>query len=165
MSAIVATQLLGELASRGDLDPGLTSELRRRLEERLHETAPRGTADAAKGQAPSIEQAMGEARHAYTEGRLTEDMLIGAAQRGEARLATALLAMAADTGASVVDRAATLRSAKGLVSLVCKAGFTMRAAVPLQGLLARLGPRRYCGRQAAAGFRWRSRKCGGRSMF
>ena len=152
LSAIVATQLLDELASRGDLDPGLTGELRRRLEERLHETAPRGTASPAMGQAPSIEQAMGEARKAYTEGRLTEDMLIGAAQKGEARLATALLAVAADTGASVVDRAATLRSAKGLVSLVWKAGFTMRAAVPLQGLLARLGPEAILRPTSSGGF-------------
>jgi hypothetical protein len=40
----------------------------------------------------------------------------------------------------VVDRASTLRSAKGMVSLVWKAGFTMRVAVALQTLLARLAP-------------------------
>jgi hypothetical protein len=51
-----------------------------------------------------------------------------------------LLAVAAGTSVSVVDRAASLRSAKGLVSLVWKAGFTMRSAVALQSLLARLAP-------------------------
>ena len=35
--------------------------------------------------------------------------------------------MAAGTPVSVVDRAASLRSAKGMVSLVWQAGFTMRA--------------------------------------
>jgi hypothetical protein len=40
----------------------------------------------------------------------------------------------------VVDRAASLRSAKGMVSLVWKAGFTMRAAIAAQFLLARLPP-------------------------
>ena len=152
LSAIVATQLLDELASRCDLEPRLTDELRRRLEERLRETARPGTDGPAMMQAPSVEQAMGEARHAYTEGRLSEDMLIAAVQRGEARLATALLAVAADTGASVVDRAATLRSAKGLVSLVWKAGFTMRAAVPLQGLLARLSPEAILRPTSSGGF-------------
>ena len=39
-----------------------------------------------------------------------------------------------------MDRAASLRSAKGLISLVWKAGFTMRVAVALQTLLARLAP-------------------------
>jgi hypothetical protein len=51
-----------------------------------------------------------------------------------------LLAVAAGTSVTVVDRAASLRSAKGLVSLVWKAGFTMRSAVALQSLLARLAP-------------------------
>lgn len=55
-------------------------------------------------------------------------------------MVTALIAVAADVPASVVDRAATLRSAKGLVSLVWKAGFSMRTAGPLQTLLARLAP-------------------------
>jgi hypothetical protein len=41
---------------------------------------------------------------------------------------------------SVVDRASSLRSAKGLVSLVWQAGFTMRVAVALQTLLARAAP-------------------------
>ncbi len=38
---------------------------------------------------------------------------------------------------SAVERAVTLRSAKGLVSLVWKAGFSMRVAVMLQVLLCR----------------------------
>jgi hypothetical protein len=61
-------------------------------------------------------------------------------RRGETRYAAALLALAADTSVSVVDRASSLRSAKGLVSLVWKAGFTMQVAVALQTLLARLAP-------------------------
>ncbi len=66
--------------------------------------------------------------------------MLEAARRGEARYAAALLAVAAGTPVSVVDRASSLRSAKGMVSLVWKAGFTMRAAVALQTLLARLAP-------------------------
>jgi Uncharacterised protein conserved in bacteria (DUF2336) len=83
---------------------------------------------------------MAEARRLNDEDRLDEEALIYAAQRGDARLATAMLAVASNVGVSVVERAATLRSSKGLVSLVWKAGFSMRAAIPLQALLARLGP-------------------------
>ena len=56
-------------------------------------------------------------------------------------MATALLAVAADVPVSVVDRAATLRSAKALVSLVWRAGFSMQVAGPLQSLLARAAAR------------------------
>jgi hypothetical protein len=73
-------------------------------------------------------------------GRLDEAALLQAAQRGEARLCSAILALAAGLPASSVDRAVTLRSAKGVVSLVWKAGFTMRAAEPLQELLGRVPP-------------------------
>jgi len=41
---------------------------------------------------------------------------------------------------AVVERAATLGSAKGVVSLVWRAGFSMKIAVPLQSLLTRLAP-------------------------
>jgi hypothetical protein len=60
--------------------------------------------------------------------------------------------VAAEIGAPVVERAATLRSAKGIVSLVWKAGFGMRAAVPLQTLLARLGPEALLRPTANGGF-------------
>ena len=66
--------------------------------------------------------------------------MLAAARRGETRYSAALLAVAAGMPVSVVDRASSLRSAKGLVSLVWKAGFTMRVAVALQILLARLAP-------------------------
>jgi hypothetical protein len=67
-------------------------------------------------------------------------MVLRAAQRGEARLASAMLAVATGVPLSVVERAASLRSAKGLVSLCWKAGFSMRVAGPLQSLLARIPP-------------------------
>jgi hypothetical protein len=40
----------------------------------------------------------------------------------------------------VVERAASLRSAKGIVSLAWRGGFSMRAAVALQSVVARLAP-------------------------
>jgi uncharacterized protein (DUF2336 family) len=134
LSSIVTAQLLDELASRADLGPEVTGELRRRLDERLRNEIKTDMPD------PNITQAMAEARRLNDEDRLDEEALIYAAQRGDARLATAMLAVASNVGVSVVERAATLRSSKGLVSLVWKAGFSMRAAIPLQALLARLGP-------------------------
>ena len=72
--------------------------------------------------------------------------------RGEARIAGAMLAVAAAVPVAVVDRAARLRSAKGLVSLIWKAGFTMRCAAPVQMLLARLAPANTLRATSSGGF-------------
>ena len=136
LSELLATHLLAELATRADLAPPLAEELRRRIAVRL---AP----DASEPAAPldtTAEDAFAQARATAARGELVEETLLTAARRGETRYAAALLALAAGTPVSVVDRASSLRSAKGLVSLVWKAGFTMRVAVALQTLLARLAP-------------------------
>ena len=136
LSEIVATHLLEVLATRADLAPAVAEELRCRLVARLQPDA-KAPADAVE---PTAERALALARALAERGKLAEEAVLEAARRGEAQYATALLAVAAGTSVSVVDRAASLRSAKGLVSLVWKAGFTMRSAVALQSLLARLAP-------------------------
>lgn len=132
LSEMVTARLLEELSVRADIDPGLAARLRARRD--------RPDSPAAGRAEPSMEEAIGEARHLFARGELDEAVLQGAVQRGEVRMATALLAVAAEVSGSVVDRAATLRSAKGLVSLIWKAGFSMRVAIPLQSLLARIDP-------------------------
>lgn len=135
LSEIVATHLLEELAARADIPPPLAAELRRQISGRL---APPPDPNAIDE--PSHDEVLARAHALAMRGELGESAVLEAARRGEARYATALLAVAAGTQVSVVDRAASLRSAKGLVSLVWKAGFTMRAAIALQALLARLAP-------------------------
>ena len=136
LSDIVASHLLAELATRADLSPALAEELRRRVALRLAPHLPEPTAqwDA------TAEEALVQAQGLATRGELDEETLLAAARRGEARYAAALLAVAAGMPISVVDRVSSLRSAKGLVSLVWQAGFTMRAAVALQTLLTRSAP-------------------------
>ena len=51
-----------------------------------------------------------------------------------------MLAVKADVRLAVVERACALRSAKGIVSLTWKAGFTVQTAVVLQVALAHLTP-------------------------
>ncbi len=135
LSEIVATHLLEVLTARGDLEPPLAEELRARLATRL------AAADApARRRDSTLEEALATARTLAAQGQLTEAVLLEAAQRGESRLVTALIAVGSGVPIAMVDRAASLRSAKGLVSLAWKAGFTMRAAAALQTLLARLAP-------------------------
>jgi uncharacterized protein (DUF2336 family) len=136
LSEIVATHLLAVLATRADLPPPLAEELRRRIAVRLTHEAPA----SVPRKDTTAEEAVANARDVAARGELVEETLLEATRRGEARYAAALLAVAAGLPVSMVDRASSLRSAKGLVSLVWNAGFTMRAAVGLQVLLAQLAP-------------------------
>ena len=136
LSEIVATHLLAELATRADLPMSIAEELRQRIAVRL--AASDG--EPAQPRDMSTEEALVKARSLAAQGTLDEAKLLEATKRGEMRYAASLLAVAAGLPVSVVDRASSLRSAKGMVSLVWKAGFTMRAAVAVQSLLARLGP-------------------------
>lgn len=131
LSNIVVSELLVVLASRSDLDPGIAQELQGRLEEQL-----------ARPQLslPPDEDALEMARGLDARGTLDETALLAAAQRGQNRCAAALLAVACGVPLQVVDRAASLRSAKGLVSLVWRSGFSMRVAGPIQAALANIGP-------------------------
>lgn len=133
LSEIVAAHLLEALAARSDLEPKLAEDMRARLAARLSTPGP--VADDRV-----TEAALAQAQKMAGAGQVTEDKLLEAAERGDAPLVSALLAMAAGLPVSVVDRAATLRSGKGLVSLAWKAGFTMRCAAALQLTLARLSP-------------------------
>ena len=138
LAGIVATHLLDALAHRADLDPLLAGELQRRLQDRL---ATAAAADADDATAVSgVTQAAAEAQRIAHAGRLTEATLLAAIQRGEPALAGALLAMATAMPGAAIDRAVVLRSAKALVALAWKAGFSMTVATALQTALARIGP-------------------------
>jgi uncharacterized protein (DUF2336 family) len=134
LSEIVTTQLLGLLASRGDLDPEVTRDLQRRLH--AHDRPDRAPAEVPG----PAEEALQTAEALRDQGRLDEAAVLAAAARADARLCTALLAVAAGVPVAAVERAAALRSAKGLVSLVWTAGLSMRCAAVVQALLGRLGP-------------------------
>ena len=127
LSEIVSSHLLATLAARPDLDRTLAA----RLAERL---------TARPASEPSCIDALAEARRLSGAGLLTEQVLLGAVRRGDAAMASAVLAIAAEVSPDVVERAATQRSAKGLISLVWQAGFSMRAGTAVQGLLGLLPP-------------------------
>jgi hypothetical protein len=121
LSRIVADHMLEVLAARSDLDPVLAAELRTRVSAQMER--------AREAAEPPIQMA-----------RPTEADLIAAAREGDKRKAAAMLAAAACVPLPAVWRAATLRSAKGLVSLAWKAGFSMQTGYEMQVLLAGLSP-------------------------
>lgn len=133
LADIVASELLAVLAARTDLGAAVVQELRRKLADRL-------AASAVTVSPASDEGAMDEARRLDEAEGLDEAALLGAAERGNGRLTAAMLAVAASVPLALVQRAILLRTAKGIVSLVWRAGFTMRIAESLQASLADLGP-------------------------
>ena len=130
LSAMVASGLLQVLADRADLDPALAAELRRRLAARLDAPpAPHGETDDP---VPAL-------RRLHAGGGLTEATLLDAVRAGDLRRAAAALAVASGLPLAAVERAAHLRSAKALVSLAWRAGFSMRAAMSMQTVLGQIG--------------------------
>lgn len=136
LSEIVATHLLEVLASRADLPPGIAAELQQRLAERLEPA----TAPEARPDPQAAEQMLAMARALRAKGELTEIAILGASKRGDARMCAAMLATALELPLPTIERAATLRSAKGLVSLVWAAGFSMRLGAAVQPLLGKIAP-------------------------
>ncbi len=134
LSEIVTGQLLKDLAARTDLGADVVAAIQNRLTLHLAKVNP-------VLPNPSDDTLLETARQLEASGKLTEDLLLSCLHSGDLRKASALLAIAAGVALDAVDRAASLRSAKALVSLVWKAGFSFRAIGPVQSLLGQIAPR------------------------
>ena len=130
LSRIVAADVLDILAARADLSPLLAAELRGRVASTLGD-APLPPTEA---------EILDSVRRLNSVGQLTEASLLSAVAAGDHRQIAAILAVAAGVPLAALDRAVGLRSAKALVSLAWKAGFTMRAAQAVQATLGQLSP-------------------------
>ncbi len=137
LAGIVAEQLVMRLSERPDIDPATAAFLKSQV---VKQVAWKGQPTNHPSDDPAPSRALGEATAIETAGELNEDRLLMSAALGETRLVSAMLARGAEVPLAVVERAAALRSAKGLIALCWKAGFSMRSAVVVQALLGRLPP-------------------------
>jgi uncharacterized protein (DUF2336 family) len=137
LAGIVAQHLVMKLSERPDIDAATAEFLRKQV---VKQVSWGSQPSSHPSEHPAPTEALGEAAKLDDRGELTEDRLLMSAALGEARTVSAIIARAADVPLAVVERAAALRSAKGLVALCWKAGFSMRAAVVAQALLGRLPP-------------------------
>ncbi len=141
---------LADLALRVDLPPALARDIASRLASKLAEQAVRQPPLSPRP--PSLDEAVALAQKMVQAGELNEEALVAAARRGEVRMCIAMLAVAGCVAAVVVERASTLRSTKGLVSLIWRAGMSMACAGTLQSLLLRLPPEAVMPANATGGF-------------
>ena len=84
--------------------------------------------------------ALNHANVLKTAGRLDDAAILNALRVNAPTVAMAMLSVKADVPVPVVERACGLRSAKAIISLAWKAGFSMQTAVVMQARLARLAP-------------------------
>ena len=88
----------------------------------------------------TVAAAAERARALHQAGKLDDGAILDAMRSNASAAAKAMLAVKADVDINVIDRACALRSAKAIVSLAWKAGFSMQTAVALQTVLARMPP-------------------------
>lgn len=131
LSAFVAESLLDRLRNRQDIDAETASvvsaAVRDRLEHDGPETAPEDDPEAA-------------AERLHEEGRLTDDVIMSALERGERAFVTAALALRSGLSRTAVQKAISLESTKGITAISWKAGLTMAQAVQFQLRLGRIAP-------------------------
>jgi uncharacterized protein (DUF2336 family) len=140
LADIVSGHLLETLAARDDLDPKVAVTLRRAMEpDRRISSTPQVAATQSAGD-PGSDMAFAQAQTLLRAGRIDDRAILDALRRNAALDANAILAAKAGVTMHTIERACGLRSAKAMVSLAWKAGFSAQTAVVLQTMLAQLAP-------------------------
>eukprot|EP01037_Dinobryon_pediforme_P010864 gene10864-10945_t len=150
LAALVVDDALADLALRADLAPELSRAIAARVGPLL--AGDVGEASIGRPKSPTLDEAVLQAQALAQAGQLDEAAAMEAARRGEVRMCLAMLSVSGCVPIGVVERASTLRSTKGLVSLIWRAGLTMRCAGMLQTLLLRLPPEAVLRPDADGGF-------------
>lgn len=134
LARFVADALVKDLSRRGDLDAETAALLTREVNDRLD------AEDDPWGEEPDREPADERAARVLEEGKLDEALLLDHLDRGDRMFVSHALALLSDLPESVVAKAVSLASNKGMTALAWKAGLGARAAVQLQLKLARIPP-------------------------
>jgi uncharacterized protein (DUF2336 family) len=129
LAMIVAGNVLEALMNRADIPEDLAADVRELVAQNLS-PPPRQTEA----------EILADVRRLREDGHLTEAALLDAAAGGDVVRTFAMLVTASEVPPQHVQRAVSLRSGKALVSLVHRAGFSMRAGAVIQRLLGRLSP-------------------------
>ncbi|MCC7046624.1 MAG: DUF2336 domain-containing protein [Alphaproteobacteria bacterium] len=137
ISRFVADSLLSVLRDRSDLDPATATALAAEVDKRLERDA---AAARPEGKQVGAETAQERAAAMHQKGELDEDAVLRAVNTGERPFALAALAVRSGINQRTIEHLFTLRSAKGVVSLTWKCGFTMRLATQLQMRMAGIPP-------------------------
>jgi uncharacterized protein (DUF2336 family) len=129
LAGYVAASLLEKLRSRNDLDAETADVVYDAIRQRL--------VDEAEPREPLPEE-RAEAMHA--KGKLDETAVTKALGKGDRGFVIAALALASGLSRPAVQKVVSMASAKGIVAVAWRAGFSMGLAEQLQLRLGRIAP-------------------------
>lgn len=136
LAGFVADTLLDRLRNRKDLPQEVVDAVADAVSERLARDAPE--AEDPDWAADDVSDE--EIDRLYDKGKLSADAILDAIEEGRKRFAEMALAKRSGLDRTTVTRAVAQKSAKGLLSLGWKAGFTPEEAVAIQIRLAGIPP-------------------------
>ena len=145
LAKFVAVPLLKTLCGRKDLDRQSVSAINNAIEARDDKPADRAAPakvepGAADGDARPAATPESRARQLFAEGSLTDEAVALALDRWENNFVMEALALRAGFATEKVRRMVRVKSARTIVALSWKAGFTARFAMDLQRQLANILP-------------------------
>jgi uncharacterized protein (DUF2336 family) len=132
LASFVGTALLESLCAQRGLDDDTRVTLNRRLRSRLK---------ADKSTAPAVSDAIETIELALRDGTLNEEFVEEAAKTGNKEAVVMALAVLGQVPPQTVQRIIEARSAKAIISLVWRAGLSMRVAFKIQSNVAKLTAR------------------------
>ena len=142
LARFVATSLLQALAERHDLDPEAARAVATVVKKRLEEMNAVGPAKAEARRAADESAALLRAKSLHQAGQLDETLIDTALSGGDRAFVMAALAVRAGLPVPLLKKVVETQSAKGIVSVVWKAGLSMHLAEQAQSKLLRLAASR-----------------------
>lgn len=139
LCTFVADSLVERLLQRNDLDAETAQAVQASVRTRLAREQEAIDIDGNDGPSGS-EAAMARAQAMVAAGDLGEDTIADAISGGNRIFAMAGLAARAEVGYAVVEKIVSTASAKGMVALAWRGGFSPRFAAQLQMRLLRVSP-------------------------
>ncbi len=149
LAKFVVQPLLKTLCGRKDLDEESISAINKAIESRDDKPAVRAAirkSRAKSGDLPADAETSGAAppespaRRLFAQGSLTDDAVAVALERWENDFVIEALALRSGFPVETVSRMVRVKSARTIVSLAWKAGFSARFAMDLQRQLAHILP-------------------------
>ncbi len=138
LARFVASHLLQALAERHDLDPDSAQAVASIVRKRLEEMDAAGPEKSEAKKAVDEAVAMERAKALLGGGQLDESAVDTALSGGDYALVAAALSLLSGLPINIIHKTVVNQSAKGIVSIVWKAGLSMALAVELQSRLLHL---------------------------
>ncbi|MHA1108001.1 MAG: DUF2336 domain-containing protein [Alphaproteobacteria bacterium] len=140
LSEFVADSLLEDLAAREDIDKDTARVVGEAVRLRIRKAPAADESDTAGRKISADVTPQQRARDLHDAGKLDEETVLEGLGKGDRAFVSAALSLRAGVAPEIVQKIASMESAKGIIAMSWKAGLSMRTAVQLQLRLIRIAP-------------------------